>query len=187
MPGEKIVVSGNFLIDSESRMRAAAQGIFGSPTKDPVCGMFVDEDKTAAAGMTSTYKGRTYFFCKEECKTDFDKDPKKYVDTKLIPHVSASHEDHNKAISRASKENSPKSAETHGGSGTQLQNADKSLDKRQEEARDRDFPGAQYLEQDRKYYKMDEMKDTESAPGSRTESGANAETKPALAPQPAGK
>jgi len=187
MPGEKIVVSGNFLIDSESRMRAAAQGIFGSPTKDPVCGMFVDEDKTAAAGMTSTYQGRTYFFCKEECKTDFDKNPKKYVDTKLIPHVSASHEEHNKAISRASKEKSPKSAKTHGGSGTQMQNADKSLDKRQEEARDRDFPGAQYLEQDRKYYKMDEMKDTESAPGSRTESGTNAETKPAVAPQPAGK
>ena len=28
MPGEKIVVSGTFLIDSESRMKAAAAGIY---------------------------------------------------------------------------------------------------------------------------------------------------------------
>jgi YHS domain-containing protein len=79
--GEKIVVSGNFLIDSESRMRAAAQGIFGSPTKDPVCGMFVDEDKTAATGRTSRYQGKTYFFCSDACKVDFEKDPKKYAET----------------------------------------------------------------------------------------------------------
>jgi hypothetical protein len=33
---------------------------------------------------------------------------------------------------------------------TQMQSAEKSVKKRQEEARDRDFSGAQYLEQDRK-------------------------------------
>ncbi len=38
-PGERIVVSGNFLIDSESRMKLAAAGFFGNVVKDPVCGM----------------------------------------------------------------------------------------------------------------------------------------------------
>jgi YHS domain-containing protein len=61
-------------------MRAAAQGIFGSPSKDPVCGMFVDEDKTAAAGRTSKHQGKTYFFCSDPCKTDFENDPKRYAE-----------------------------------------------------------------------------------------------------------
>ena len=52
-PGEKIVVSGNFLIDSESRMRLAAAGMFGEVTKDPVCGLNVDESKAKAAGFQS--------------------------------------------------------------------------------------------------------------------------------------
>ena len=43
---------------------------------DPVCGMRVDE-KTAAA--TSTYLGKTYYFCAEECKTKFDENPQKYT------------------------------------------------------------------------------------------------------------
>jgi len=37
-PGERIVVSGNFLIDSESKMELAAAGMFGTLEKDPVCG-----------------------------------------------------------------------------------------------------------------------------------------------------
>lgn len=43
---------------------------------DPVCGMTVDE-KSAAA--TSTYKGKTYFFCAKGCKMSFDKAPEKYL------------------------------------------------------------------------------------------------------------
>ncbi len=57
MPGEKIVVSGNFLIDSESRMKAAAAGIYGETSEDPVCGMEVDQAKAKAAGMTSDVPG----------------------------------------------------------------------------------------------------------------------------------
>ena len=41
--GERIAVSGTFLLDSESRMRSAAAGI-ASPETDPVCGMDVDRD-----------------------------------------------------------------------------------------------------------------------------------------------
>ena len=78
MPGERIVVSGTFLIDSESRMKAAAAGIYGETSEDPVCGMDVDQGKTKAAGLTVEYKGQTYFFCSDECKMSFDKEPAKY-------------------------------------------------------------------------------------------------------------
>jgi Cu+-exporting ATPase len=43
---------------------------------DPVCGMSVDE-KSAAA--TSSYKGKTYYFCSEDCKKIFDKQPDTYA------------------------------------------------------------------------------------------------------------
>ncbi len=48
-PGERIVVSGNFLIDSESRMKLAAAGFFGNVVQDPVCGMDLDEAKARTA------------------------------------------------------------------------------------------------------------------------------------------
>jgi YHS domain-containing protein len=78
MVGERIVVSGTFLIDSESRMKAAAAGISGETSEDPVCGMEVDQSKGKAAGRTVTYKGQTYYFCSDDCKTKFDKEPTKY-------------------------------------------------------------------------------------------------------------
>jgi Cu+-exporting ATPase len=43
--------------------------------KDPVCGMTVDE-KTAK--IKSQYRGKTYYFCAQACKIDFDKNPSKY-------------------------------------------------------------------------------------------------------------
>ena len=46
-------------------------------TKDPVCGMMVDE-KTAAA--IASYEGRTYYFCSASCKSKFEKEPRKYVE-----------------------------------------------------------------------------------------------------------
>jgi Cu(I)/Ag(I) efflux system membrane fusion protein len=79
MVGERIVISGTFLIDSESRMKAASQGIFGPVAKDPMCGMDVDEKRAAAAGRTSEYQGRTYYFCADECKRRFDAEPAKYA------------------------------------------------------------------------------------------------------------
>ena len=50
MPGERIVISGTFLVDSESRMKLAAAGIFGTTVKDPVCNMVIDEDKAKQQG-----------------------------------------------------------------------------------------------------------------------------------------
>ena len=71
MPGEKIVASGNFLIDSESRMKLAAAGFFGTPHKDPVCGMEVYSSKAKAAGLSAERDGKTVYFCSEECKVEF--------------------------------------------------------------------------------------------------------------------
>lgn len=43
---------------------------------DPVCAMEVDERE--AAGK-SEYQGRAFYFCSEECKKEFDKNPERYV------------------------------------------------------------------------------------------------------------
>jgi len=79
MVGERIVISGTFLIDSESRMKAARQGVFGPVARDPMCGMEVDEKRTAAAGRTSEHEGKTYYFCADDCKKRFDAEPAKHA------------------------------------------------------------------------------------------------------------
>jgi YHS domain-containing protein len=45
-------------------------------SRDPVCGMEVEESRAAAM---STYDGSTYYFCSKSCKEDFDRDPTKYL------------------------------------------------------------------------------------------------------------
>ncbi len=76
--GERIVVSGNFLIDSESRMRAAAASGRKAEIKDPVCGMSVDPGGTGT--HKSDFRGQTYYFCSDQCKGLFDKSPEHYAD-----------------------------------------------------------------------------------------------------------
>ncbi len=44
-------------------------------TKDPVCGMTVDNDSQ----HRSTHAGQTYLFCSPGCKTKFDMEPGRYV------------------------------------------------------------------------------------------------------------
>jgi Cu(I)/Ag(I) efflux system membrane fusion protein len=79
LAGERIVIAGTFLIDSESRMKAAAQGVFGTAAKDPTCGMEMDQKRAMAAGRTSEYKGATSYFCSDGCMHDFDKEPAKFA------------------------------------------------------------------------------------------------------------
>lgn len=99
--GEKIVVSGNFLIDSESRMKLAASRLteevaaepsgnqashmphmpakMNSPRKsltagkvrDLICGMYIDPVKAEEAGLFIESEGKTYYFCSEECAEEF--------------------------------------------------------------------------------------------------------------------
>lgn len=43
--------------------------------KDPVCGMNVDEKKSAKMN----YKGETYYFCNATCQFAFEKNPKQFT------------------------------------------------------------------------------------------------------------
>ena len=83
--GERIVVSGNFLLDSESRMKLAAAGVQGTPLQDPVCGMAVDEQKARAAGCFMEHGGKTYFFYCDSCKEEFTSTPTKYLESANSP------------------------------------------------------------------------------------------------------
>ena len=44
-------------------------------SKDPVCGMMVDEKRAAA---TAVHQGTTYYFCAQMCKRAFEQSPEKY-------------------------------------------------------------------------------------------------------------
>jgi len=79
MEGERVLAAANFLLDSESRMRAVSAGIFDAQT-DPVCGMEVDEKKAQAAGRTAVHDGHTYYFCSDDCKKKFEAAPGQYLD-----------------------------------------------------------------------------------------------------------
>jgi RND family efflux transporter MFP subunit len=78
MLGEKIVVAGNFLIDSETRMQQSAAGSGDKAGRDLVCGMNIDENRSKAVGYLKDYKGKTYFFCSPECRDEFVKTPDRY-------------------------------------------------------------------------------------------------------------
>jgi YHS domain-containing protein len=94
--GDRVVTSGNFLIDSESRMQPAALHIVSGKTdssthgatsadatRDPVCGMSVDREKALAGGYQGTYHGETYVFCSDKCHKQFQQDPAKYLQDRL--------------------------------------------------------------------------------------------------------
>lgn len=78
MAGERVVVSGSFLLDSESRMKSAASGVSTSET-DPVCGMQVERDRATSAGRVVVHDGRAYYFCSEDCRRKFEKQPVAYT------------------------------------------------------------------------------------------------------------
>jgi Cu(I)/Ag(I) efflux system membrane fusion protein len=110
--GERVVVSGNFLLDSESRMRAAGNAAMPAPQAavqqvaqgagrstgaatagavgDPVCGMTL---KPADIVFQENYQGKTYSFCSDSCRKKFLADPGKYAGAKAgiaaIPHNEA--------------------------------------------------------------------------------------------------
>ncbi|HEX7623701.1 MAG TPA: efflux RND transporter periplasmic adaptor subunit [Anaeromyxobacteraceae bacterium] len=85
-PGERIVTSGTFLVDSESRLKSAAAGVYGAPAKDPVCGMEVDEAKARAAGKTLSRDGKTWFFCSDQCMRKFEAAPGSYAEQSAAEH-----------------------------------------------------------------------------------------------------
>jgi YHS domain-containing protein len=44
-------------------------------SKDPVCGMQVDEKQAQA---TAQHQGRTFYFCSTECRQQFQQEPDRY-------------------------------------------------------------------------------------------------------------
>jgi Cu(I)/Ag(I) efflux system membrane fusion protein len=90
-PGERIVVSGTFLVDSESRIRAAAAGVRGAAARDPVCGMEVDEAKARAAGRVAEHGGKSYAFCSDGCHQSFLSSPGRYAAAGGESHDHALH------------------------------------------------------------------------------------------------
>jgi Cu(I)/Ag(I) efflux system membrane fusion protein len=77
--GERIVTSGTFLIDSESKLELAAQGMYTTLSKDPVCGAEVSQVKAEKAGRKVSFKGKNYYFDSDECKDQFQKNPEKFL------------------------------------------------------------------------------------------------------------
>jgi Cu+-exporting ATPase len=45
-------------------------------SKDPVCGMQVDEQQAKA---TAQHQGRTFYFCSTECRQQFEQEPDRYA------------------------------------------------------------------------------------------------------------
>jgi YHS domain-containing protein len=78
-PGERIVTSGTFLIDSESKLDLAAQGMYTTLSKDPVCGIDVAMRKADKAGLKASHEGKTYYFDSDDCKQKFEKEPERYL------------------------------------------------------------------------------------------------------------
>ncbi len=103
--GERIAVSGTFLLDSESRMKSASAGITGTPRQDPVCGMYVDEAKARAAGRIIDAGGRTNYFCSDDCKLKFSAKPSATAPDGVTstPHKTPS----SKSIPRAVQKQEP--------------------------------------------------------------------------------
>jgi membrane fusion protein, copper/silver efflux system len=113
--GERIVVSGNFLISSEARLKNVAdqtqpgirksnhdtgmskghvsrdKSTTFSPAafKDPACGMDLEPGDAKAAGRTSDYDGTTYYFCSDSCKRKFDADPARYLKRTAVDSAAA--------------------------------------------------------------------------------------------------
>ena len=44
--------------------------------RDPVCNMEVDEQ---SAEGSSQYQGESYYFCSQDCKQKFDRNPEQYA------------------------------------------------------------------------------------------------------------
>jgi RND family efflux transporter MFP subunit len=106
---DRIVVSGTFLLDSESRLKNPLPADRGDDpnrlqtdhhltpamdskkelvsARDPYCGMNVVPAKSKTEGNTTTYKGKYYYFCSTNCRDNFLKEPNRYVSAgKLATH-----------------------------------------------------------------------------------------------------
>ena len=57
-------------------------GAAAATVKDPVCRMDGDKAKAEADDRKSEYNKKAYYFCSDNCKKEFDKNPAKYLKEK---------------------------------------------------------------------------------------------------------
>jgi membrane fusion protein, copper/silver efflux system len=116
--GDRVVTSGTFLLDSESRMRSTGlvnasvkheapasskpmnmkkEADPDDEVKDLVCGMSTSAKGALANGHVEKFNGRTFYFCSSQCQSKFHKEPRKYADEALKTaehqHNSGRHDD----------------------------------------------------------------------------------------------
>ena len=58
-----------------TRMWFLEVGKMANNATDPVCGMSVNKDDSTS----SNYRGETYYFCSDDCKTKFDRSPERFA------------------------------------------------------------------------------------------------------------
>ena len=54
---------------------------------DPVCGMTVNPEAAAAAGLAAEHEGQSYSFCGRGCRLEFLDDPKRFLDPGYVPQM----------------------------------------------------------------------------------------------------
>jgi Cu(I)/Ag(I) efflux system membrane fusion protein len=97
--GDRIAVAGNFLLDSESRMRATTPTATGLQSEvktavqrealhDPVCRMTLSHRDP---NLAERYHGETFSFCSESCRKKFRDDPRRYAGEKSASAALAEH------------------------------------------------------------------------------------------------
>ncbi len=70
--------SNGYIIQTKAGMESEESGA----AKDPVCNMEVSNIKKAPS---EEHNGETYYFCSEQCKKTFKKDPDSYTQTETTP------------------------------------------------------------------------------------------------------
>jgi YHS domain-containing protein len=48
---------------------------------DLVCGMNVEIEEAKARNLMAEHKGRTFYFCSEECRSQFEANPEQFLGT----------------------------------------------------------------------------------------------------------
>ena len=57
--------------------------------KDPVCGMNLGEEVVRSLAYKTVFQGKIYYFCSDECKREFDRNPEHYASKAASGAVAA--------------------------------------------------------------------------------------------------
>jgi membrane fusion protein, copper/silver efflux system len=78
--GERVVTSGNFLLDSESRMKPVAVAAKAEiEVEDVVCNMPINRQSSVNKGLVAKYQQQTFVFCSEQCRRKFLSNPESFI------------------------------------------------------------------------------------------------------------